>query len=285
VLAGLSCLLLTSCYSPSPQLEAAAGVAPRHLVLRAGATGVFITPNLVLTNRHLFKKDFLGFACEHVRAASADGQLRGAELALVGFPADAGVDLALLRLKRGSYPSVAPVLHLFDLAAKTDKANARVIGYPYRDLWDDQVAMTLVSEDLVALGSTRATVNAAGEERKTPGEFLKIGDDGGVTRFDTGDPPTGPTFLGLLVDPGLLRPGASGSPIVDTSGRLIGITAATSEDPLGENLPKLGLAVDASDVDRFLTANGLRLAIDPGPDDGVAKVPDIRGDVVRLFCF
>jgi hypothetical protein len=279
----LLCLFVASCYSPSAQLEEQAGVAPPHKILRSSATGFFVSPNLILTARHLFNEDFLGFKCERVRAASSDGELRGADLELVGFPDDKLVDLALLRLKRGHYPASAPVLHMFDLAATSFEHNAQVIGYPYRDLWDDEVAMNLVRHDLVALGSIHAPRADAGSDQAGPQELIKVGNDGTISRI--GGPATGPVGLFLVVDRGFLRPGASGSPIVDREGRLIGVAVKVAPEAFGDDKPAAGLAVDATEVDRFLAAHGLHLAIDPSQDDGSAKAPDISSNVVRLFCF
>ena len=81
------CALVTACYAPSPDLREKAGDPPKGTNhLRAEATGFFISPTLILTNRHLYNENFLGFRCQAVRAASADGSLKAADLELVALP-------------------------------------------------------------------------------------------------------------------------------------------------------------------------------------------------------
>ena len=283
-----SCLVLSSCvnadegYHPSPSLLEKAGEVPAgKSVLFGNATGVFVSPTLILANRHLYQS-FPGGKCEVVRAASADGTLKAADLDLVAFPVRDKVDLALLRLKSGEYPAAKVVLHPFgNPAVNAHQSNADLLVYPYRDRWAPAVDMTIGKVPILALFTFSKAV---------PELEFKVDEDGTIEtrlpqsegspaeRAETND------YERLVYSSDHVYPGASGSPIVDKSGRLIGLVSAGSKIDY-PGMPPLNFAVSASDIAKFLKSHGVPVEVDPTADGTGSQAPDISRNVVRLFCF
>ena len=201
---------------------------------------------------------------------------------MVGFPANSEIDLALYRLTKGNYPAAPVVLHSFDGAPNTiAEANAAILTFPYPFpiYFEPRSDMAVAHADAVALMNARDVAKKA---------QLTIDEEGTITR-GAGSAlslPAGQRIMLysrtakiIVLYSTALRPGASGSPIVDAKGRLIGVVKGEAESLFSKDF---GVAVDAADVAPFLEANGVDAREDdqkPGPRN------DLSRNVVRLFCF
>ena len=271
-------LACAACQSPPRQNAPAAGAAPPGSRFREAATGFFVSPNLVLTNRHVFRQH----ECQGIKALSSDGALGEADLELVGFPANSEIDLALYRLMKGNYPAAPVVLHSFDGAPNTiAEANAAILTYPYPFpiYFEPRSNMAVAHADAVALMNARDVAKKA---------QLTIDEEGTITRGAASalSLPAGQRIMLysrtakiIVLYSTALRPGASGSPIVDAKGRLIGVVKGEAESLFSKDF---GVAVDAADVAPFLEANGVDARED---DQKSGPGNDLSRNVVRLFCF
>lgn len=262
LLAAIPLLLGAACQRPAPPVV-------------SEATGFFVSSDLILTNRHFVQKG----RCRNFRAASSDGALREADLELAGFPADREIDLALLRLKQGSYPAAPIILHSFDGAPRTiEEPNAAILTYPSWDMGNPDVAAAVLRSNAVVLLGYR---DLAAEVQ------IVIDEYGTITRLPAGAMPA-PNADRIKLYPGraklivlystALRPGASGSPIVDGKGRLIGVIKGEVDSFLARDV---GVAVDAADIAAFLDLRGIAW----NRPDASAPASDLSRNVVRLFCF
>lgn len=144
-------LALSSCYQPSPALQAAAGPAPKNTpVLFAQFTGFFVSPTMILTNRHALHRSFLGMGCREIHATTADGTLSGAPTRIVAVPRNDLTDLLLLKLVNRTYPAsplvIAPPLKPLTVLEdnRVESQSLTLTTYPYREVWADDVSMEIL---------------------------------------------------------------------------------------------------------------------------------------------
>jgi hypothetical protein len=254
-----------ACQSHAPEPESA-------------ATGLFVSPTLVLTNRHVLQEN----GCPLIRVTSSDGTLRDADLEFVASPANSEIDLALFRLKKGSYSAAPILLRSFDGSPNSiAEANAMILTYPNWSLLDSELNAAVARVDAVAVLSHRDMAKQV---------QITIDEDGTITRIPPGTA-LAPTFQRIVLYSKTakliflyskaLRPGASGSPIVDKMGRLIGVAKGEVNAFIARDF---GIAVDSADVASFIKAYGADAKMDDRTD-GSGPQPDLSRDVVRLFCF
>jgi serine protease Do len=119
--------------------------------------------------------------------------------------------------------------------------------------YDEELDLAAVAVD----GHDLPTIELARRGQLRPGEWVvALGHPWGVTGattagmvIDVGRPVEGLPYRGDLIQVGLtLRPGHSGGPMVDGSGRLVGINTMISG-------PEVGLAVPIHSIKRFLKEN------------------------------
>jgi S1-C subfamily serine protease len=119
--------------------------------------------------------------------------------------------------------------------------------------YDEELDLAAVAVD----GHDLPTIELARRGQLRPGQWVvALGHPWGVTGattagmvIDVGRPVEGLPYRGDLIQVGLtLRPGHSGGPMVDGSGRLVGINTMISG-------PEVGLAVPIHSIKRFLKEN------------------------------
>jgi S1-C subfamily serine protease len=191
-------------------------------------TAFFVAPDLLVTNRHVVA------TADPVRLVVASKRLGGlvpVELVAASPPGDQSApDFALLRLRGGSAPAVAPI------AAAGDKlAPVIAAGYPGLGLRDDAGFRRLLAGD----------VAAAPDLNMNRGEIRSIQPLGAITR---------------LVHTADVLKGYSGGPLLDTCGRIVGVNTFIQVDQSQGG--KLNNAMSTPDLITFLQAQGVRLPLD-----------------------
>src|SRR5262249_38010250 len=149
------------------------------------------------------------------------------------------------------------VLHHFGTPPTNIKQqNATLLTYSYRDRWDPKVDMTIAKPDVLALFS----FGDAAEELE-----FKVADDGSiVTRTEENGSRNADAMKAqeeLIFASDDVRPGASGSPILDKSGRVIGLVSGGSKVNY-PGLPALNFAIDSTDIAKFLRAHAVQIEMD-----------------------
>ena len=189
------------------------------------ATGFFVAPDLLLTNRHVVE----GIRSHGVVVVASRSLGRAVTAQVVALSAKGGIgapDFALIRLKEGQAPGT---LTLSPRVAKL--SNVVAAGYPGLTMRTDDGFRRLVGGDLKAapdLNITRGSVQAL---QSTPG--------GGK----------------VIVHSAAILLGNSGGPLVDACGRAIGINTFIAVDQ--EQSGRISYAQTAEAILTFLTKHGV----------------------------
>jgi S1-C subfamily serine protease len=191
-------------------------------------TAFFVSPELLVTNRHVVE------GADPTRLIVASKRLGTAsrvELVASSPPGDAAApDFALLRLRAGTAPAVAPV------AAGGEKLTPVVAaGYPGLGLVSDAGFRRLLDGDLTS----------APDLNMNRGEIRSVQLLGGITR---------------LIHTADVLKGYSGGPLLDGCGRVIGVNTFIQVDQAQGG--KLNNATSTGDLLAFLAAHRVRLPLD-----------------------
>ena len=189
-------------------------------------TGFFITPSLILTNRHVIESSpqkiyIINKKLQKVRAAT-----------LVAASNSPQRDYAVLQTQLPAGISIVP-LPLGELPRRADKISAW--GYPH--------AISKVDPKFQALIQGKA---------QTPPELTYS--DGAVSAVLERTPP-------LIVHTALISQGNSGGPLANERGQVVGINTMISLD--NESYRQTSLALPSSDIRAFLKEKGIELPAAP----------------------
>lgn len=185
-------------------------------------TGFFITPNLLVTNRHVVEKS----AGKGLFITSKTlGSLRRATVLHMTRGSEAGTpDLALLRMDDGQ------AMGLLTLSPAVPKlAPVVAAGYPGLVVEGDAGFQRLLRGDLSSAPDLNLT-------------------QGGVQSLQTGE-----GGMPMVVHTALISQGNSGGPLVDQCGRVVGVNTFFRSDPkqAGKNVQ---FAIGTKVVTQFLSA-------------------------------
>lgn len=197
----------------------------------SAGTGFFITPNLVVTNRHVVELP----NGRMMLVSRALGTARRATLLQVTKGTEMGApDFALLRMEDGTAPGV------LDVAPEVGKlAPVVAAGYPAVVFKGDPNFQRLM----------RGDASAAPDLSLTQGAVQSL-----QTRA-VGTP--------LLIHTASISQGNSGGPLVDACGRLVGVNTFISVDQ-GQS-SKLNFALSSQSMASFLSAAGASARTDARP--------------------
>jgi hypothetical protein len=246
-----ACSMLPDDYRPL------AGRPPGGSHLLVGGTGFLLPGGYVLTARHVTSD------CKAIRATARSGAFEAAPATIAAIPSNPLMDLSLLRLD----PVIPGVTR----------------GARLRDLWSDSTApgaaaspWPKLDEPLVVLGYPGATTSM--EPAAAPlSQVLAARLTNNVWHGDA---------FAVFGD---INPGDSGGPMVDRSGRVVGVVFAVAFR--GDELRKQGLngsvgfALRARDIAAFLGEAGLPPTIDGADARADGSVDRFRDHMVRVFCF
>jgi hypothetical protein len=200
------------------------GLAPELMT----GSAFFISPNMLVTNRHVIE----GAGNGDLFVASGRLQtVQAVEIVAMTPPAAPGdLDFAVLRLKSGRAPEVAPI-------AVGSKKLAPVIaaGYPGMGLGRDAGFHKLIKGNL----------SAAPDLNMNRGEIRSIRRLGQITR---------------IVHTADVMSGYSGGPLVDICGRIVGINTFIEVDQT--QAAKLNNAIAAEDLVSFLRQSDIEISVD-----------------------
>jgi S1-C subfamily serine protease len=195
-------------------------------------TGFFISPNLLVTNRHVVeesagKKLFL--------TSKALGSLRKATVLQVTRSSVPGSpDFALLRMDEGVAPGS------LDMALEITKlASVVAAGYPGVVLRGDASFQRLLKGDLSAAPDLNLTQGAV--------QSLQAGEAG----------------MALIVHTASIAKGNSGGPLVDGCSRVVGVNTFINVDQ--SQSAKINYAIRSQAMASFLQSAGASVRADPRP--------------------
>lgn len=193
------------------------------------ATGFFVAPNLLVTNRHAVE----GSADGNVLIASRSlGQARAGQVLRKSPEGEPGAsDFALVKLMEGQAPAV------LSLTSRDSKLTAVVAaGYPGLTLQNDPGFRRLVAGDAQAAPDLNLTQ--------------------GVIQSSL----TSSQGVPVLVHTASILQGNSGGPLVDSCGRVLGINTFIAVDA-GQS-GRVSYAQTATAMNEFLSQSGASLTLD-----------------------
>jgi S1-C subfamily serine protease len=252
-------VVLAGCALPPEGWVPLAGPAPSGAQNLVGGTGFLVRGGAVVTAWHVVR------SCKAIRVTAASGAFQAASAMVAALPTRPSVDLALLRLD----PAIA----------------SRTEGVHFRDIWPTPEAWQAAGErglpkpaaagDLAVLGYPGATPSL--EPVVTPISQISAARLKNVAW-------QGDAFAVF----GDIARGDSGAPMVDHSGRVVGVMLAVAfkEDELRKDGIKgsVGFALPTHEVASFLAEAGSPAAVDQrATADG--SVEDFKRNLVRVFCY
>ncbi|WP_445682646.1 S1 family peptidase [Radicibacter daui] len=193
------------------------------------ATGFFVAPNLLVTNRHAVEGSKDG---KVLIASRSLGQARAGQVLRKSPEGQPGAaDFALVKLLEGAAPAVLP------LTSRDSKLTAVVAaGYPGLTLQNDPGFRRLVAGDAQAAPDLNLTQ--------------------GVIQSSL----TSPQGVPVLVHTASILQGNSGGPLVDTCGRVLGVNTFIAVD--AEQSGRVSYAQTSVAMNGFLAQSGGKLALD-----------------------
>ena len=196
------------------------------------ATGFFVAPQVIVTNRHAVEGAADGFVLVTSRSL---GQVRPGRVlaASPGGPVGAP-DFAVVRLEVGTAPGVLPLAG--DVAKLTPVIAS---GYPGLTLMNDTGFRRLVQGDITAAP------------------------DLNVTRGEVQSLQTSPRGMPIILHTADILQGNSGGPLVDTCGRVVGVNTFINVDQ--ENAGRVSYAQATTALAQFLIENGIAATIEGQP--------------------
>ncbi|MFD2265031.1 serine protease [Lacibacterium aquatile] len=196
------------------------------------ATGFFIAPDLLMTNRHAVEDAKNG---RLLIASASLGRAVPAQVVRTSASGKPGAaDFALVRLTEGSAPATLP------LTSQNGKLTAIVAaGYPGLTVQNDPGFRRLVS----------------GDPKSAP--------DLNLTQGVVQSLQTSPQGVPVVLHTASILQGNSGGPLVDSCGRVIGINTFITVD--AENAGRISYAQTSGAISDFLAQSGGRLPLDSRP--------------------
>lgn len=193
------------------------------------ATGFFIAPDLLVTNRHAVESSKNG---KVFIASRSLGRVRPGQVVRTSAVGNVGAaDFALVRMTDGTAPAV------LSLSGQNGKLTAVVAaGYPGLTLQNDTGFRRLV----------------AGDAQASP--------DLNLTQGVVQSLQTSPQGVPVIVHTASILQGNSGGPLVDSCGRVLGINTFITID--AEQSGRVSYAQTASAISDFLAQSGGRLPLD-----------------------
>ncbi len=165
----------------------------------ASGTGFFITPDTIITNRHVVEKAKNNSVMVTNQSL---GQLKLAHIVLISqYSQIGGLDLAVLKIENA--PPQQPLS--FSLEAKPLQ-DVVAAGYPGIMISQDDAMQRLLKGDLRAI----------------PGVILTKGQINGIQRNHEGEI--------IMPHSAMVSPGNSGGPLVDLCGRVVGVNTFVTMD-------------------------------------------------------
>ncbi|WP_162241867.1 serine protease [Pseudorhodoferax sp. Leaf267] len=191
-------------------------------------TGFFITPNLLVTNRHVVEaKSSVLLASSALKTVRRATVLRTTTGSDIGTP-----DFALVRMEEGTAPGT------LDTAENITKlAGVVAAGFPSVVVQNDQRFRRLLAGDAAAAPDLSLTQGAV--------QSLQSGAGG----------------MPLIVHTASIAKGNSGGPLVDACGRLVGVNTFINVDQ--SQSARIQYAIRAQAMHAFLQSSGANARNDP----------------------
>jgi S1-C subfamily serine protease len=251
---------VSACTAPSENWAPLAGLAPGGSRELIGGTGFLLPGGYILTARHVVTD------CKAIRATARSGAFEAASARVAATPSNPLMDMAALQLDR-AVPGLGHGARLRDLwptGGEPVRAGGRPSPWPR------------IEEELVALGYP----GAAASMDPVAAPLSQI-----LAARLTNQMWRGDAFAVF----GNITHGDSGGPIVDKSGRVVGMMFAIAfeADELHKQGIKgsVGFGLRAHDIASFLAEAGLPSAMDSGAGPVDGSVDRLREDIVRVFCY
>lgn len=234
-----------------------AGRAPFGSRMLLGGTGFLVHDGYIVTARHVVEE------CRAIRATAASGIFEAANAEIAALPTNPLMDLALLRLQP-AMSGLPPGARLGDL-------------WP-RGAWEGEPSSPWprIEQPLFMIGYS-------GVDAVTPPKSAPLSQTIAARL-------TNPSWHGdALAVFGDITHGDSGSPVIDQSGRVVGVIFAVAFD--SEQLRKrgihgaVGFAFRARDLAFFLAEAGVSPEFDNDPAPAPAAKDAFLANMVRIFCY